>query len=443
MNPADTIFALASGAGRAGVAVFRVSGEDAGLVFEKICAPATTPAPRTASLRAITDPRTGETIDHALVLWFPAPDSYTGENVAEFHLHGGRAILNALIEIFRSLSHFRMAAPGEFTRRAFENGKMDLTEAEAIADLVDAETAAQRRQALRQLDGELGRLYNGWAERLKRSLAHIEAAIDFADEDLPPDITEQRMADIRDLLGDIETHLNDKHRGERLREGFTVAILGPPNAGKSSLLNALAQREAAIVAPTPGTTRDIIEVHLDLAGYPVTLADTAGLRESIDAIESEGVRRALARAEQADLKILVFDGAKWPALDEATRALMDDNALAIINKMDLLPANVSPPPGFFLVSVLNGTGLSDLIERLIAAIDLRFANTGQPSLTRARHRAALEECRDHLQRAIKAPQVELCAEDARLALRALGRITGYVDVEDLLDVIFKDFCVGK
>ncbi len=442
----DTIFALASAPGRAGVAVMRLSGPQSGAALDAICRPAPRPAPRVATLRKLVHPKTNDTVDHAVAIWFPAPNSYTGEDVAELHVHGGRAILNDLTEILRVMPGLRVAEPGEFTRRAFENGKMDLTEAEAVVDLVDAETSAQRRQALRQLEGELGKLYQGWALRLKNRLAFIEADIDFAEDDLPEDLANVSMDDLRDLLGEIEKHLDDKHRGERLREGFVVAILGPPNAGKSSLLNALARREAAIVTPVPGTTRDIIEVHLDLGGYPVTLADTAGLRESLDAIESEGVRRALARAAQADLKVLLFDGAKWPELDATTKALADENTLLVVNKLDLIPSSASPCPVFpapLFISTQTGAGLPELSKKLVDAIDERFALTGQPSLTRARHRTALETCRDHLRRALAAPEVELCAEDVRLAMRALGRITGYVDVEDLLDVIFSEFCIGK
>ncbi|MDD5585836.1 MAG: tRNA uridine-5-carboxymethylaminomethyl(34) synthesis GTPase MnmE [Alphaproteobacteria bacterium] len=438
----DTVFALASAPGRAGVAVFRVSGPAAGDALERLCRLSSRPPPRTALLHRLFDPQTGEIIDQSVVLWFPAPHSYTGEDVAEFHVHGGRAVLNELTEALRRLPRFRLAEPGEFTRRAFENGKFDLTEAEAVADLVDAETTAQRRQALRQLEGELGRLYRGWAGRLKTCLAHMEADIDFTDDELPEDLAAQKTEEVRRLSEDIERHLDDRQRGQRLREGFMVAILGPPNAGKSSLLNALAQREAAIVMPAPGTTRDIIEVHLDLGGYPVTLADTAGLRESADAIESEGVRRALARAANADLKILVFDGANWPDMDETTKALQDDNTLTVVNKADLI-ANTQRQPDILFISATAGTGLREMSEQLVKAIDLRFASTGQPALTRARHRAALEECRDHLKRALAAHETELRAEDTRLAMRALGRITGSVDVEDLLDVVFKDFCIGK
>ncbi len=497
-SPEGTIVALASAPGRAGVAVLRVSGENAAQTITKLCSPATLPEPRKAALRTLRDPETGETLDHALVLWFPAPASFTGENVVELHLHGGRAIIAAALKALCSLEGFRLAEPGAFSRRAFENGKLDLTEAEGIADLVDAETAAQRRQALRQMEGELGRLYQGWAERLKRRLAFIEAEIDFADEELPPEITAQRLDDLRLLEKEITAHLNDRHRGEKLREGFVVALLGAPNAGKSSLLNALARREAAIVAPTPGTTRDVIEVQLDLGGYPVTLADTAGLRETADAIENEGVRRALARAEQADFKILVFDGSEYPALDSKTKALCDEASLIIVNKKDLLfsgslknaekPKGIPPEPILaqawtgvtggvekdssikttvmpaqagipfscfhasapqakedeIFVSAKTGEGLAALTQKLIQEIDKRFTGDAAPALTRVRHREALEEALGHLRRALSSgEQTELCAEDLRLAVRALGRITGHVDVEDLLDIIFSEFCIGK
>jgi len=474
LNPfsTDTIVALATAAGRAGVAVLRASGPKAPQLMFLACRLPSIPVPRRVTLCDVVDYRNGEILDHALVVWFPAPHSFTGEDVVEFHLHGGRSIIQSTLDVLCSIQGVRPAEPGEFSRRAFEQGKLDLTEAEGIADMVDAETAAQRRQALRQMDGELGRLYHGWAERLAHNLAYIEAEIDFADEEIPPDLAAGRLEDVRALSHEIEAHLNDSHRGERLRSGFTVALMGAPNAGKSSLLNALARREAAIVAPTPGTTRDIIEVQLDLGGYPVTLVDTAGLRESADAIESEGIRRALARAEQADLKLLVFDGTKDSAPDAATLALMDDTALVVINKMDVArpPASqdgaqtnalpdTSPLPDFALafaaeagrqnkdaplpLSAKTGEGLAALTARLVEEIEKRFVAAGQPALTRARHRAALEECCDNLRRALAAPEVELCAEDLRLAIRALGRITGRVDVEDLLDIIFSSFCIGK
>jgi len=338
-----------------------------------------------------------------------------------------------------------MAEAGEFTRRAFENGKMDLTEAEAIADLIHAETEAQRKQALRQLDGALGKLYEDWRKRLSRSLAYMEAAIDFSDEELPADMIEKQSAELYLLRASIAAHLNDNRRGERLREGFSIAILGPPNAGKSSLLNALAQRDAAIVSPTAGTTRDVIEVHLDIGGYPVMLADTAGLREGADTIESEGIRRARARAEQADLKILVFDGAVWPHKDNVTQSLVNDDALIVVNKADLFDSATIQDDEALFISVQDNIGIDALLQKLAHEIAQRFATSAgeTPPLTRARHRAALEECLTHLDRALSAPMADLRAEDVRMAMRALGRITGRVDVEDLLDIIFRDFCIGK
>jgi tRNA modification GTPase len=441
MEHRDTIFALASAPGRAGVAVFRISGPHATRIFE-LCAPKGKPPPRAAALRKIHRPQMQVVIDQALALWFPAPHSYTGEDIVELHAHGGRAIQNALFESFRQLG-FRPAEPGEFTRRAFENGKLALTEAEAIADLAAAETEAQRMQAMRQLEGALGRLYEDWRARLTHALAYLEAGIDFADEDLPKDTAEKPLADLRALASDIARHLDDRHRGERLRDGFSIAILGPPNAGKSSLLNVLTRREAAIVSSIAGTTRDVIEAHLDLGGYPVILADTAGLRESIDEIEGEGVKRALARAEKADLKLLVFDGEKYPLMDETTRKLANKDAIATINKADLIADAKRASSEHFFISTKTGAGIKELLDRLVAEIDLRFADTGSPPLTRVRHRAALEECKGHIERALAAKELELRAEDARLASRALGRITGQVDVEDLLDVIFRDFCIGK
>jgi tRNA modification GTPase len=445
-----TIFALASAQGRAGVAVLRVSGEKAGLVFSRLCKPAHFPEPRVATLRALIDERSEDLLDRALVIWFPAPHSFTGENVVEIQLHGGRAVIASVCDALASLPDFEPAGPGAFSRRAFENGKLDLTEAEAIADLVEAETSAQQRQALRQMDGALGRLYHDWAERLKHALAFMEASIDFADEDVPAEISENQRGAIKAVAAELAAHLDDDHRGERLREGFMVALLGPPNAGKSSLMNALARRDAAIVSSTPGTTRDVIEVHLDLGGWPLCLADTAGLRECAEEIESEGVRRALARAETADLKILVFDGASDLSKDEKLRALIDDRTIAVLNKADLLKDNEPPPywaPDSLRVSAKTGQGIEALVQAIIDRIDLRYGAGGEisgaPSLTRARHRLALEECRSHLARAATVTDDVLCTEDVRLAVRALGRITGRVDVEDLLDLIFSEFCIGK
>ncbi|WP_431856800.1 tRNA uridine-5-carboxymethylaminomethyl(34) synthesis GTPase MnmE [Azospirillum sp.] len=436
-----TIFALATAPGRAGVAVVRVSGPETASAL-KALAGNDLPRPRFAGLRTLRDPCTGEALDDALVLWFPAPRSFTGEDVGELHLHGGRAVVAGVIEALGALPGLRVAEPGEFTRRAFENGKLDLTAAEGLADLVDAETSAQRRQALRQMEGALGRLYEGWRDRLTRSLAHIEADIDFPDEDLPSGVADAVRPVLETLVTEIDAHLADGRRGERLREGLHIAIVGAPNAGKSSLLNALARRDAAIVSARAGTTRDVIEVHLDVGGFPVVLADTAGLREAGDEIEEEGIRRALDRAAKADVKIAVFDATA--PLDAATRALIDADTVVVLNKTDLAPAVTDVDGKAALpVSARTGAGLHQLEERLAAFSADRLAGSGAPALTRARHRAALEECQGALARALTAPLPELAAEDVRLASRALGRITGRVDVEDLLDVIFRDFCIGK
>lgn len=439
----ETIFALASAPGRAGVAVIRTSGPDAGAALIRI-AGHPLPSPRMAAIRRLHDPATGEVVDQGLVLWFPGPNSFTGEDVAEFQVHGGRAVVGALAEILTGLG-LRVAEPGEFTRRAFENGKFDLTSAEAVADLVDAETTAQRRQALRQMDGELGRLYEGWRGRLNRALAHLEADIDFPDEDLPDAMAPAVLSSLDGLRTEIAAHLDDGRRGERLRDGMHIAVVGAPNAGKSSLVNLLARREAAIVSERAGTTRDVVEVHLDLGGYPVVVADTAGLRESLDDIESEGIRRALKRATDADLKLAVFDAAAWPELDAATLALVDDRTIPVLNKVDRRPvtdATVAGRPAV-CVSAVTGDGIAGLVATLGDAVGRALAGAGGPALTRVRHRSALEECVTTLDRARTAPLPELAAEDVRLAARALGRITGRVDVEDLLDIIFRDFCIGK
>ncbi|MFC5358421.1 tRNA uridine-5-carboxymethylaminomethyl(34) synthesis GTPase MnmE [Azospirillum himalayense] len=440
-----TIFALATAPGRAGVAVVRVSGPASCAALAALIGKPL-PEPRMATLVRLRDPKTCEALDDALVLRFTAPRSFTGEDVVELHLHGGRAVVSGVVEALSALPGLRVAEPGEFTRRAFENGKLDLTEAEAVADLVDAETSAQRRQALRQMEGALGKLYDGWRERLTRSLAHIEADIDFPDEDLPSGVSDAARPVLGALAAEIDAHLDDRGRGERLREGLHIAIVGAPNAGKSSLLNALARREAAIVSARAGTTRDVIEVHLDLGGYPVVLADTAGLREAAaDEVEEEGIRRALDRAARADVKVAVFDATALPTLDPATVALLDKDTVVVLNKTDVVDAAVATVGGWeaVAVSARTGAGLPELERRLTAFTADRLAGSGAPALTRARHRSALEECRDALRRALTAPLPELMAEDVRLASRALGRITGRVDVEDLLDVIFRDFCIGK
>lgn len=441
----DTIYALSSAAGRAGVAVVRLSGPKAVAAAQRMTADPL-PAPREAALRRLRHPETGVELDQGMVLLFPAPRSFTGEDVVELHLHGGRAVVRAVLDALASGDGLRPAEPGEFTRRAFEHGKLDLTAAEGLADLVNAETEAQRRQALRQLRGELGALYERWRQDLMRALAHIEAHIDFPEEGLPPTLAEQTKATVAAVSAEIVGHLQDKRRGERLRDGISVAILGPPNVGKSSLLNALAGRPAAIVAATAGTTRDVIEVQLDLGGYPVTVADTAGLRDADDEIESEGVRRARAVAGNADIKILMIDVQTYQDVGAELSALADADALFAVNKCDLasVPAatRLCGCPTF-AISARTGSGLEGLLAALLEAVVERAGFSEAPALTQQRHRRSLEECRESLTRARLAASIELLAEDLRLAVRAIGRITGRVDVEDLLDVIFREFCIGK
>ena len=444
MSGADTIFALASARGQTAVAIMRLSGPGAGGALQRLAGLPALPAPRRATLAELRTPVDGESLDRALVLWFPGPASFTGEDVVELHLHGGLAVISGVTDALTALA-LRPAEPGEFSRRAFLNGKMDLTEAEGLADLVAAETAAQRRQALRQLAGALGGLYESWRQRLIRIQAEVEAEIDFADEaDVPAGLLAAASGEIAALADELAAHLDDSHRGERLREGLYIAILGPPNVGKSSLLNALARREAAIVSSTAGTTRDVIEVHLALGGYPAILADTAGLREALDEIEDEGVRRAKARAEAADLRLLVLDAGALEAGAAAVGGLIGEEALIVVNKTDLAaaPQRVAGRPAL-AVSVKTGVGLAELERALETAVRARLDTGASPTLTRARHRAALQAALASLRRAAAASEIELAGEDLRLAGRELGRITGRIDVEDILDIVFSSFCIGK
>ncbi len=430
MTDTETIFAPASGAGAAAIAVLRLSGAETGAVLRAVAG--RQPPPRHASLRRLRN-AAGETLDHALVLWLPGPASYTGEDSAELHLHGGRAVVAAVADALAAAGA-RPAEPGEFTRRAFLNGKLDLVAAEAVADLVAAETEAQRRQALRQLEGALGDLYRSWSARLLALMAGEEALIDFPDEDLPPALAAAAAAERAALAADIAAHLADSHRGERLREGLVFAVTGPPNVGKSSLVNALAGRDVAIVSALPGTTRDALETRLILGGVPVTLVDTAGLRETADPIEAEGVRRARAHAAAADLVLALSEaGSPAPAREHGSVPV-----LAIATKTDLGGA---VPPGALGVSAATGAGLAALRARLATAAERLTQAAGPAPLTRTRHRAALTDALAALERV--APLPELRAEDLRQAVRALGRITGAVAVEDVLDRIFSAFCIGK
>jgi tRNA modification GTPase len=427
---AETIFAVASGAGQAAIAVIRVSGPDSRATLAALCG--RVPSPRRASFRRLRDAH-GAELDQGVAAWLPAPGSYTGEDSAELYLHGGRAVLAGVADALVALGA-RPAEPGEFTRRAFLNGRMDLPEVEAVHDLIAAETEAQRRQALRQLDGALGTLYGGWADRLRLLLAQQEALIDFPDEDLPPEVEAQVHRELAALQQELAAHLDDGRRGERLREGLVFAVTGQPNVGKSSLVNALAERDVAIVTPIPGTTRDALETRVVLGGVPVTLVDTAGLRDTVDEIEAEGVRRARARAATADLVVAVTEAG------EAVAASDGQSLVVVANKIDL---GGSVPADAIAVSALTGEGLDALRARLAAAARSLTESAGPPPLTQARHRAALQEAVARLAGAQMADLPELRAEDLRLALRSLGRITGAVGVEDILDTLFARFCIGK
>lgn len=443
----DTIYALASAPGRAGVAVLRVSGPEADRILERICRRAL-PAPRQAALRDFhaSDERV---IDRGLALWFPGPGSFTGEDSAEFHVHGGPAVVAAMSEALLAAGA-RPAEAGEFTRRAFENAKLDLTEAEGLADLVDAETEGQRAQALAQMSGALKSLYEGWREQLVTILAAIEGEIDFPDEeDVPDTLSDGALAPLDGLLAALREHLADDRRGERVREGFTIALIGAPNAGKSSLLNALARREAAIVTELPGTTRDVVEVRQVRAGFPVILADTAGLREAADIVEAEGVRRALARAEDADLRLGVFDVSRETSSDRAALIgrLRPGDAL-ILNKIDLAEADPGELPAgitALAVSASSGSGLAALDAFLDSTCLARLGSRESPALSRARHRRAVEEALGALERARSqiGRNPELAGADLHLAVRALEGLTGRIDVEDVLDRVFSQFCIGK
>ena len=433
----DTIFALASGGVRAGVAVIRLSGPKADEALATLSRKPL-PAVRKAVVRTLFGTSGDERLDDALVLRFAGPNSYSGENLVELQVHGGRAVIDGVLAALSALPGLRLAEPGEFTRRAVENGRLDLTQAEAVNDLIAAETEAQRRQALRQLGGALGALYENWRSDGIRAAAWLEAVIDFADEDIPESALATARAALIGLAKSIAEHLDDKRRGEILRDGMRVAILGAPNAGKSSLLNALAKRDVAIVSDIAGTTRDVIEVKLDIGGYPVVVADTAGLRETNDRIESEGVRRAMRRAEEADLRLLLCDGAKSDS--EAPKLPGDAPTMTICTKGDI--ATKRAHQGLW-ISTVTGEGMNVLVTELGEHAKRMMDTREAPTVTRARHRDALREAANAFERAARTEQADLAAEEARVALRALGRITGRVDIDNLLDVVFRDFCIGK
>ena len=454
MADRSTIFALSSGRPPAAIAIVRVCGPQARVTLEELIG--RVPPPRQAALAKVRDPKSGEVIDEALALWFPAPHSETGEDMAEFQVHGGHAVVAAVLEALGGIAGCRLAEPGEFTRRAFENGRLDLTEVEGLADLIAAETPVQRLQAYRQLKGLIGDRAEAWRRQIVEALALVEARIDFADEaDVPEDLVGPALFAAQQLRSMIAAALADQGRGERLRDGMVVAIAGPPNAGKSTLLNRLARREAAIVSPYPGTTRDVIEVHLNLDSYPVTLLDTAGIRESDDPVEQEGVRRATERAAVADLVLWVIDGSATGIVASGERKkAFESESWLIVNKADLASDKVwksceslsSSWSKTFALSALTSEGVDALVGALAVHAGNYFAGAESALVTRARHRQALTQTLAALDRALAqgvGGSEELIAEELRSAATALGRLTGRVDVEDVLDVIFRDFCIGK
>jgi tRNA modification GTPase len=440
----DSIFALSTTPGKSGVAVIRISGPSAlsavmalGITFPL--------KPRFAHFCKIYHPATHDLIDSGLLLYFPAPHSFTGEDVVELQLHGSIAVINICLACLGQLPNLRMALPGEFSKRSFLNGKMDLTQAEGIADLIDAETLVQQRQAVRQIEGELARLYENWRKQLLHLLSFMEAYIDFPDEDLPQSLSEQITKSCTTLKTEISNHLNDKRRGEKLRQGLYAIIIGSPNVGKSSLLNYLAKRDVAIVSSQAGTTRDIIEVHLDIGGFPLIIADSAGLRASCDHLENEGMRRARERSHNADLKIALFDASNLPLQDDKTLELIDENTIVVINKIDQLNATspllekYSP----ILISVTNNIGLDLLLDALQNFLQLHLTPSHDPVITRERYRIALTNCLSELGQFSLHKDIELAAEDLRQAAQSLSTITGKFEVEEILGEIFSNFCIGK
>ena len=442
-----TIYALSTGPGISGIAVVRVSGKEAAEVVKRLTGD-DLPVPRVATLKKINYINTNNLIDEGVVIWFPGPNSYTGEDLAEFHVHGSRAVVSALHSSISGIKNCRLAEPGEFTKLAFQNGKINLLKAEGIADLVSAETEIQRKQAVEIMSGKSSNKFTSWRVKLLKILAHVEAKIDFPDEDLPKDILDEIQKTSNQVSKEIEKVLDDEKVGERIREGFKIAIVGPTNAGKSSLLNYLSKRDVAIVSEIAGTTRDVIETHLNLDGYPVVVSDTAGIRDSKNEIEKKGIKLALNRAEDADLKLIIVD-AKSADFTSVLKELIDENAILVVNKSDLIAKNINyelKKHDHILVSIKNNLNLDKLILKIKKKLENKFISYGDILITRERHRQHLELCISHLKNFKNkngSEDYDKAAEDLRLATRHLGIIVGKVDVEEILGSIFNDFCIGK
>ena len=440
-----TIFAPATGTSKSGVAIIRISGSNTKLLFGKICNESPFLNPRKAILSPLKDHRSDEIIDHAIVIWFPAPHSFTGEDTLELHIHGSIAIINILLEVLANFEGFRLALPGEFARRAFLNDKMDLTKAEGLADLIEAETKIQHKQALRQYSGELENLYSGWREEIITIMANLEVMIDFPDEDLPEELLDLVKKNIARLKDSIITHLSDNNRGEKLRNGLYASILGMPNVGKSTFINLLAKRDVAIVSSQAGTTRDILEAHLDIGGFPITVADTAGLRETENEIETEGIKRAISSSKKADIKIIIIDPTQGDIYSQIID-LIDEDSICIINKIDNFDQhNFSNPyikdPIF--TSFKTGKNVDIVLAALQKKAENLFPSNSQAVITRQRYRYHLKNCLEYLDKFSLDNEMILAAEDLRLAANEISQILGTIDIENILDKIFSSFCLGK
>jgi len=442
-----TIYALSSGPGISGVAVIRISGKDTAKAI-RLLTGKELPKPRVASLRKINKINTSELIDEGIILWFPGPKSYTGEDMAEIQVHGSKAVIDALHSSISEIENCRLAEPGEFTKLAFQNGKINLLKAESIADLISSETEIQRKQAIKIMDGTSADQFNFLREKLLKILSNVEAKIDFPDEDLPTNILHEIKNSSNEVMKKIEKILNDQKVGEIIREGFKITILGPTNAGKSSLLNHLSNRDVAIVSEIAGTTRDVIETHLNIDGYPVIVSDTAGIRESKNEIEKKGIKLSLNRAEEADLKLVVVDAKKLDFTD-VLKGLLDQNAILVINKSDLLEKEIDSKIkkiNHVLISIKENKNIDQLISKIKHNLKNKFITSDDILITRERHRQHLEQCLDYLKKFNKKNEdkdFDKAAEDLRLATRHLGMIVGKVDVEEILGSIFNDFCIGK
>jgi tRNA modification GTPase len=442
-----TIYALSSGPGVSGVSIIRVSGPDTKKVIKKLTGKEI-PSPRMATLRKINNINTSELIDEGIIIWFPGPESYTGEDMAEFHVHGGKAVVVAVQEAISNIENCNLAAPGEFTKLAFQNGKINLLKAESIADLILAETEIQRKQAVKIMKGKSSEKFSQLREKLLKILSFVEAKIDFPEEDLPEDNLERIKKDSLDVLNEINKILDDQKVGEIIREGFKIAIVGPTNAGKSSLLNNLSNREVAIVSEIAGTTRDVVETHLNIDGYPVIISDTAGIRDSKDEIEKKGIKLSLNKAENADLKLVVID-AKNPNLSGFLNDLLKKDAILVVNKSDLIKEKLDKEISKFnhvLISLKDNLNIDNLIEKIKGQLKNKFITEEDILITRERHRQHLLQCTDYLKNFLEKnnkQDFDKAAEDLRLATRHLGMIVGKVDVEEILGSIFNDFCIGK